>query len=362
MTTTEEIDTDKIDSSNRPFFSVIILSFRHDEYLKDAIVSVFNQRIAEELYEVIIVSKSNGPARKILDEIRSNKRVNIIIDDDFPQGKKISSALKVSRGKWISIIEDDDIWVKERLSSLLKIISNSKENLNFIHNSSYVIIGKEKDKLFEQIPERQVKGKFTFSLAKFSDFRFAHPCDHNASSIIMKRETIMENLSYIERLQGAIDTFLFISSVLSGGIGMCVENQLTLFRVAENPPSSAETISNLKRQLQGFVLIKDLTTLCRNKNLYDFICSKIAENRFKIKLLNESNDEFKVSLMDVFHYIKWPFFHYLRRMILFLIFTIGCVNKRIANELYRKASTGKGGTLGFIKAHPVIDPSDKINN
>lgn len=362
MTDTKKVDTDKMPSVKRPFFSVVILSFRHDEYLRDAIDSVFNQTISDEFYEVIIVAKSYGTAQKILDETISSKKVTIISDDDFPQGRKIFLALKVSRGEWVSILEDDDIWLKERLSSLLEIISNSKENLNFIHNSSYVIIGKEKDKLFEQSPERQVKNTFIFSLDNFSRFRYVPPCDHNASSIIVKRETIIENESYIKRLEGAIDTFMFVTSILSGGIGMCTEGRLTLFRVAEKSPSSAETSSNLKRQLQGFGLIEDLLTSSQDRSVNDFISSKIAENRIKIKLLNEDKDEVNLSFTDVCNYIRWPFFHYPKRMILLLIFIMSCINRRIAIKLYQKISTGTGGTIGFIRAHPVFESSNEISN
>lgn len=362
MTTAKETDINYIPSLGRPFFSVVVLSFRHDEYLKDAIDSVFNQSISNELYEVIIVAKSNGPAREILGEVKSSKRINIINDDDFPQGKKISLALKVSRGEWVSIIEDDDIWLKERLSILLEIISKSKEDLNFIHNSSYVIIGKEKEKLFEQTPERQVKDTFTFSLDKFSHFGVFSACDHNASSIIFKREAIIKNDSYIKCLEGGIDTFLFVTCLLSGGVGMCTERRLTLFRIAENPPSSAETISNLKRQLQGFGLIRDLANTAHNKNVHDFISTKIAENKIKINLLNEDKNEAKVTLTDVFNYIRSPLFQYSKRMILLLIFAIRCINKRIAIKLYKKALTGTGGTLGFIKAHPVFESLNEISN
>lgn len=110
----------------KPFISIIIASYNHEGFVKEAVLSVLNQSI-DQLFEVIIVD--DGSSDKTVDVIKKIKddRIKLLTISKNRLVHPRNLALKMARGKYVAFQNSDDVWKQGKLKKQVDILENNPE-------------------------------------------------------------------------------------------------------------------------------------------------------------------------------------------------------------------------------------------
>jgi len=112
--------------------SVCMITYNHEKYLRQALVSVLTQNTNYN-YEIIIGDDvSNDGTREILKEyeLKYPKLIKVIYRiENIGATRNLADCIKNSSGKYISILEGDDYWISDKKLQLQSDFLDS--NLNF---------------------------------------------------------------------------------------------------------------------------------------------------------------------------------------------------------------------------------------
>ena len=116
------------------YISIIIPAYNVETYLEECLLSLVNQNISANDYEIICVDDgSTDNTVNILDKYK-NKYDNIIVIHQKNQG--VSSArnkgLDIAKGDYIWFVDSDDIVVYNTLNEICNFLVNNKPDLLFV--------------------------------------------------------------------------------------------------------------------------------------------------------------------------------------------------------------------------------------
>jgi glycosyltransferase involved in cell wall biosynthesis len=128
--------------SNDPLVSVIIASYNHQEFVKEAVVSVLNQSYAN----IQVIAVDDGSIDKSVQILRKIKdqRLKVISLKNNRQYHVRNLALKKAQGDFIAFQNSDDIWHKDKLMKQMAYIRKHKEvgaiftEVEFINDKSNI--------------------------------------------------------------------------------------------------------------------------------------------------------------------------------------------------------------------------------
>ena len=183
-----------------PYISVIIVAYTRKNYIKQAIESVLNQTLNQNLYEIIVVK--NFEDMEIDDFINKNNIKNIYTVDQR-YGEKLTIGIKKSKGNIISFLEDDDIYDKKRLKHIYDIFHNYK--IQYYRNSYYYV-----DKNNGKIQGNEM---YNFDKQLYFNKSFEVPIgiiSHivNLSGVSITKNLINKYLSILAKLYITADRFI----------------------------------------------------------------------------------------------------------------------------------------------------------
>lgn len=102
-----------MDIQNSILVSVIVLSYNHYNYIKEAIISVINQE-TDYNYEIVIADDgSTDGTRDVLYQLKEEYPDKIVIVEqkqNVGTTKNLCDALDRARGSYISLLDGDDYW------------------------------------------------------------------------------------------------------------------------------------------------------------------------------------------------------------------------------------------------------------
>ena len=109
--------------------SVVMTSFNHEKYIKQAINSVLRQTYSN--FELILVDDgSSDDTRKIIKKYNDDRLVTIFKDNE---GTSIATNTGIERAKgdWIALMSGDDICCPTRLEEEIKYAVTYNRNIVF---------------------------------------------------------------------------------------------------------------------------------------------------------------------------------------------------------------------------------------
>lgn len=130
---------------NKPLVSVICITYNHESFIYDCLISILNQSTSFS-YELIIGNDcSSDQTSSIINSIiqnNSNLNVNIAhIENKYNLGidKNFFKCLSTTRGKYIALCEGDDIWIDPfKLEKQVHVL-NTNKNIGLVFNKSLLI-------------------------------------------------------------------------------------------------------------------------------------------------------------------------------------------------------------------------------
>ena len=126
-----------IQTTNKPFFSVIIPTYNTLSYLKNAVRSVLRQTFKN--FEIIIIDNhSDDGTEKWVEEI-GDKRIRFNkIHNSGQIAKSRNLGIKMSNSYWLAFLDSDDIWYENRLQASHEIL-NRNVNLDIVCNNEIFV-------------------------------------------------------------------------------------------------------------------------------------------------------------------------------------------------------------------------------
>ena len=112
-----------------PLVSVMMTSYNHEGFIREAIESVLSQSFTD--FELIIVDDaSKDESRKIISELNEqDERIKSVFhESNNGIARTINDGIENSCGKYIAFIASDDMWTEDKLLKQLEILERN-ENL-----------------------------------------------------------------------------------------------------------------------------------------------------------------------------------------------------------------------------------------
>ncbi|AWR93949.1 glycosyltransferase family 2 protein [Acidianus brierleyi] len=211
-----------------PFISVIVTAHNRREYLRDAVDSVLNQTIDD--YEIIVVKNFKD---EIDDYLKENGVKSVLVGDQT-QGMDVISGLKEARGEVISFLDDDDLFLPRKLEKVKEVFQD--EEVGYYHNAFENFLERTPNNL-EKI---HIKKDYDYTIidnqekVKKFGFMFNTETEINSSSISIRRSLFNNSFSYLEKINHAVDVFMFYLALMSEKKIVVDPEVLTLYRIHSN--------------------------------------------------------------------------------------------------------------------------------
>ena len=125
---------------DQPLVSVILPTYNHAHFLKDAIDSVVKQDYSN--WELIIVdNNSTDHTDQIISLFKDGRIKNHKINNHGIIAKSRNKGIQESKGDWIAFLDSDDIWYINKLSTIISYLNkNNKIDIvcsnEYLHNKS----------------------------------------------------------------------------------------------------------------------------------------------------------------------------------------------------------------------------------
>lgn len=213
------------------FASIIIYTYDRKKYILNALNSVISQSIPRNNYEIIVVK---GYKDEVIDkEIDRLADVNLVIDEKA-HGKKLSPAIYQAKGEIVFVLDDDDEFTSKKLERIIPLFEKN-EDLLFVHNSFEKIDGNTNPlEEMEAAPggliwldTNDIKHR---SLSLFLRYR----ANWYSSCMAFRRNALLENRHYLEKVDQSVDPFLFFMILSARGKLLIINERLTRYRVHES--------------------------------------------------------------------------------------------------------------------------------
>lgn len=131
------------DIFNRPRVSVILASYNHAPFIKEAVESVLNQT-CKDLELIVLDDGSSDGTPEIVAKIK-DKRLKLIKLTPNRRFHPRNIGIKMARGKYIAFQNSDDVWLKDKLEKQVDYLENNRKavvcftRLNMIDEKGKII-------------------------------------------------------------------------------------------------------------------------------------------------------------------------------------------------------------------------------
>jgi teichuronic acid biosynthesis glycosyltransferase TuaG len=229
--------------------SIVIPYFKSEEYIEQAINSVFKQKYKK--WELIIVDDEiSSSSKNILKNIKMKEKNKIrIISNSKNFGAAISrnNAISVAKGKYIAFLDSDDFWNKNKLYKQINFMKARNARISF---TSYKVIDELKKKIY------LVKANFNLNYNEL-----LKNCPICTSSIVIEKNILKKNIFRNLKTKEDYELWLRLSrSFVFYGI----DQILTTYRSRKNTLSS----NQLNKIYNAFYIYNSLNNLNIFQSIY----------------------------------------------------------------------------------------------
>ena len=277
-----------------PYISIIIIAYKREEFLLNAIKSVINQTLDKKYYEIIVIKNFTD---NTIDTYIKNYHIRGIVSKEESLFGKLVEALNIANGQIISFLEDDDLFSSDKLEIVYNKFKDNN-NLCYYHNDHITV-----DEKYQKIDSK---------IGKSPAF--------NLSSISVKKSIL--NLNNIKS-QWALDHFMYLSA-LEANKDIRDDKQKLTYYMLHNSASNINT-SNISEYMKfrNTVAARNIKTFMM---FYLVFNSKKANNMIKQKLANFEIDYYifggnrkPMNALNVLKKCDRPFFNRFEIFIIYML-------------------------------------------
>ena len=119
--------------NNKPLVSVIMNCLNCEQYLNEAIDSVYAQTY--ENWEIIFWDNDSCDNSKNIAKSYDSRLKYFSSDETCILGKARTMAVQEARGEYLAFLDCDDIWFKDKLKNQMRFFFEGEENLGLVYGS-----------------------------------------------------------------------------------------------------------------------------------------------------------------------------------------------------------------------------------
>lgn len=198
-----------------PLVSVVVATYRRDESLKNALLSLLKQDY--EYLEIILVDDNadaeyNRRVKDIVEECRNENsavNINLIVNNpNLGSAKTRNKGIAAAKGEYVTFLDDDDVYLPQKVSSQVEFMLGNDADYSVtdleLFNSSDKLIDRRTRGYIEKTDSKSLLG-----------YHFKHH--------ITGTDTMMFKRDYLEKIGGfdAIDVgdefYLMKKAIEAGG-------------------------------------------------------------------------------------------------------------------------------------------------
>ena len=110
----------------RPFISVLIDTYNHEQFIEQAIASVLGQHFPVSEREILVVD--DGSTDKTPDILRKYEpRIRVLRKENGGQASAFNFAIPQCRGEIVSFLDGDDWWAPDKLTHVVDAMNANPE-------------------------------------------------------------------------------------------------------------------------------------------------------------------------------------------------------------------------------------------
>lgn len=212
----------------QPKVSVIVIAHNRKEYILQALMSVSNQTLSKDMFEVIVVKNFRDP--KIDTFLESSKYSNFYTEAE-ETGHKMAVGISLAKGDIIAFLEDDDLFEPTKLETIIGYFLKDKD-LCFLHNSMSSINENGSPTTYHQVTSKLVEFNPGSAFLATCQKEGIKPTDIVYSSCMaIKKELGTSYLDSLKKIKAAPDTFLVLCMINSNCKGIHIPEKLTKYRL-----------------------------------------------------------------------------------------------------------------------------------
>lgn len=139
--------------SLEPVISVVIITYNHEKYIRQALESVLRQEVNVPVEILVGEDVSTDATREILMEYRQDERVHLFFrNKNMGASANLYDLLKRSRGQYIAMLEGDDYWLcEDKLQRQYDFLETHSEFIGCAHEC--MLVDESGNKLTKQYLE-----------------------------------------------------------------------------------------------------------------------------------------------------------------------------------------------------------------
>jgi glycosyltransferase involved in cell wall biosynthesis len=211
---------------NNPLVSIIMNCRNSQEYLRQAIDSVFAQSYAH--WEIIFWDNASTDNSAKIAKGYGEKVRYFRGETAIALGQARNLAIAQARGEYVTFLDCDDLWAKQKLSRQVSLMLERRD-IDFIYANYYRVIMPQADNLILGLHGRQPEGKV------FGAFLSHYP---------VNLQTVMVRMDAIKRLDTKFDDSLELSEefdlfmrILLKSKAAYINEPLATYRIHQNMSS-----------------------------------------------------------------------------------------------------------------------------
>ncbi|PSO08552.1 hypothetical protein B9Q04_04960 [Candidatus Marsarchaeota G2 archaeon BE_D] len=290
--------------------SVIITGYTKRPFIKEAILSVLNQTLKKDRYEIIFVK--NYEDREI-DQWLNSKGLKNITVSDTSLGGKIRIGVQESSGDVLSLLEDDDQFYPSKLEQVQKVFQN--KSIGYFHNNySFFYDNMEITNNVSQEGIMLLAWKADNLLnLKTLNQALKMGISFNNSCISLRRELLE---SFSQKLTGytvSVDYaifFLTLNASLQRNYGLALSTgQLTRYRIS--PLKEKRNVEDLylSRLIEGLKTLKMLIEQLSSTELKSYLDYTYHRSKLILNILREDTRGTQLATLETcLKLLKKPMF------------------------------------------------------
>lgn len=239
-------------TNNYLLLSIILPIYDVEPYLEKCILSLENQDIPKENYEIIcVIDGSPDNAKQIILELQK-KFDNIILIEQENKGVSVArnNGIKISNGRYLLFVDPDDSLQKNSLKDLLHYSVSNRLQVTYSPFTTVKIDGNSEKNLFNDVIEKLADGPYLYFATRVN-----LQIDQDRSvAILYNRNFIEKNKLFFTPDMPFLEDGEFIARVLCLTTQGGIYNKAYYWRLKR--PGSA-TKSDLVKQtiaIKGFLI------------------------------------------------------------------------------------------------------------
>lgn len=203
----------------QPVVSVLMITYNHESFIREALESVFMQEVDFPIEVVIGEDFSKDSTRALIEEVCANAPISVRLltgNRNVGMNKNFARTFTACRGEFIALLEGDDYWIEPRKLSVQVNQLMTQRDITLIAHRAVRIFEKSVDVATqarwpdEVIPVKEIG---VLSLPLIVGFKFMIP----TASVVFRRKVIDPIDEWVYGLPFA-DCYILCKSALAGKV------------------------------------------------------------------------------------------------------------------------------------------------